>query len=263
MLPPPAGCRGAEGCHRGGAAPRLLPVCCSLPGVLWGAVPPPAGTERHQGKERYPLPWITSVSRDMMRTLTKCRRGAHVDDSLQHRAPSSILALRSPVTLLQGPGAKPELHGDRGDSGRHPGVLLVTGAGTEKMGPQALSVNQAGCVYQSLRLFVPVNAEKLISKRESSRVKKREWGDSGGQNGIFKLELKSQLLQKQRNNKYLMPPKVQAGRARAGPHRAGDRQHQQGTARPCREQLARKRHFAATKDDLRANNISPVEFNCY
>lgn len=142
-------------------------------------------------------------------------------------------------------------------------MLLVTGAGTEKMGPQALSVNQAGCVYQSLRLFVPVNAEKLISKGQSSRVKKREWGDSGGQNGVFKLELKSQMLQKQRNNKYLMPPKVQAGRARAGPHRAGDRQHQQGTARPCREQLARKRHFAATKDDLRANNISPVEFNCY
>lgn len=95
MLPPPAGCRGAEGCHRGGAAPRLLPACCSLPGVLRGAVPPPAGTERHRGKERYPLPWITSVSRDMMRTLTECRRGAHVDDSLQHRAPSSILALRS------------------------------------------------------------------------------------------------------------------------------------------------------------------------
>lgn len=165
-LPPPAGCGGAERCHRGGAAPRLLPACCSLPGVLRGSVPPPAGTERLRGgrsvpslslvpphcailtcdfeadtssswglpmtpssgelgssallcvglclaklserapvsqrspcKEntggRSPCPWITAVSQDTMRTLIECSRGAHVDDSLQHRAPSSILALRS------------------------------------------------------------------------------------------------------------------------------------------------------------------------
>lgn len=55
-----------------------------------------------------------------------------------HRAPSSRYAALGhrlcPVTLLQGACVKPKLHGDGEDSGRHPGVLLVTGAGTDKMG---------------------------------------------------------------------------------------------------------------------------------
>lgn len=101
-----------------------------------------------------------------------------------HRAPSLRYAALGhqlcPVTLLQGPGAKPELHGDRGDSGRHPGVLLVTGAGTEKMGPQALSVNQAGCVYQSLRLFCSSKCRKVNSQKRKQQAKEMRMGGQWG-----------------------------------------------------------------------------------
>ena len=57
---------------------------------------------------------------------------------------------------------------------------------------------------------------------------------------------------KQRSNKHVGAPKEQVGPCWGGSRTCS-----------CREQPASEQHFSATKNDLGANNISPVEFNCY